>query len=148
MKRLLGLDYGSKTVGAAATDPLGLTVQPVETIVRKEEKKLRRTLARIEVLCRELEISAVVVGLPLNMDDTEGERAQLARQFGEAVARRTGLPVYYEDERLTTLEAGEILDETGFARKDRKEVIDQLAAVLILESFISREETKHGEDQI
>ena len=82
------------------------------------------------------------------MDDTEGERAQLARQFGEAVARRTGLPVYYEDERLTTLEAGEILDETGFARKDRKEVIDQLAAVLILESFISREEVKHGEDQI
>ena len=148
MKRLLGLDYGSKTVGAAATDPLGLTVQPVETIVRKEEKKLRRTLARIEVLCSEMEISAVVVGLPLNMDDTEGERAQLARQFGEAVARRTGLPVYYEDERLTTLEAGEILDETGFARKDRKEVIDQLAAVLILESFISREETKHGEDQI
>ena len=148
MKRLLGLDYGSKTVGAAATDPLGLTVQPVETIVRKEEKKLRRTLARIEVLCSEMEISAVVVGLPLNMDDTEGERAQLAQQFGEAVARRTGLPVYYEDERLTTLEAGEILDETGFARKDRKEVIDQLAAVLILESFISREETKHGEDQI
>ena len=148
MRRLLGLDYGSKTVGTAATDPLGLTVQPVETIVRKEEKKLRRTLARIEALCREMEISAVVVGLPLNTDDTEGERAQLARQFGEAVARRTGLPVYYEDERLTTLEAGEILDETGFARKDRKEVIDQLAAVLILESFISREEVKHGEDQI
>ena len=148
MRRLLGLDYGSKTVGAAATDPLGLTVQPVETIVRKEEKKLRRTLARIETLCREMEISAVVVGLPLNMDDTEGERAQLARQFGEAVARRTGLPVYYEDERLTTLEADEILDETGFARKDRKEVSDQLAAVLILESFISREEVKHGEDQI
>ncbi len=148
MRRLLGLDYGSKTVGAAATDPLGLTVQPVETIVRKEEKKLRRTLARIEALCREMEISAVVVGLPLNMDDTEGELAQLTRQFGEAVARRTGLPVYYEDERLTTLEAGEILDETGFARKDRKEVIDQLAAVLILESFISREEVKHGEDQI
>lgn len=148
MRRLLGLDYGSKTVGAAATDALGLTVQPVETIVRKEEKKLRRTLARIETLCREMEISAVVVGLPLNMDDTEGERAQLARQFGEAVARRTGLPVYYEDERLTTLEADGILEETGFARKDRKEVIDQLAAVLILESFISREEVKHGEDQI
>ena len=72
MKRLLGLDYGSKTVGAAATDALGLTVQPVETIVRKEEKKLRRTLARIETLCREMEIGAVVVGLPLNMDDTEG----------------------------------------------------------------------------
>ena len=148
MKRLLGLDYGSKTVGAAATDALGLTVQPVETIVRKEEKKLRRTLARIETLCREMEIGSVVVVLPLNMDDTEGDRAGLAREFGEAVARRTGLPVYYEDERLTTLEADEILEETGFARKDRKEVIDQLAAVLILESFISRKEVKHGEDQI
>ena len=148
MKRLLGLDYGSKTVGAAATDTLGLTVQPVETIVRKEEKKLRRTLARIETLCREMEIGVVVVGLPLNMDDTEGERAAAARSFGEAVERRTGLPVYYEDERLTTLAADEILDETGFARKDRKEVIDQLAAVLILESFISRKEVKHGEDQI
>ena len=148
MKRLLGLDYGSKTVGAAATDALGLTVQPVETIVRKEEKKLRRTLARIETLCREMEIGAVAVGLPLNMNDTEGERAQAARSFGEAVERRTGLPVYYEDERLTTLAADEILDETGFARKDRKEVIDQLAAVLILESFISRKEVKHGEDQI
>ena len=135
-------------MGAAATDALGLTVQPVETIVRKEEKKLRRTLARIETLCREMEIGAVVVGLPLNMDDTEGERAAAARSFGEAVERRTGLPVYYEDERLTTLAADEILDETGFARKDRKEVIDQLAAVLILESFISRKEVKHGEDQI
>ena len=94
-----------------------------------------------------MEIGVVVVGLPLNMDDTEGERAAAARGFGEAVERRTGLPVYYEDERLTTLAADEILDETGFARKDRKEVIDQLAAVLILESFISRKEVKHGEDQ-
>ena len=148
MKRLLGLDYGSKTVGVAATDALGITVQPVETIVRKEEKKLRRTLARIEALCREMEIGALVVGLPLNMDDSEGERAAMARSFGEAAARRTGLPVYYEDERLTTLAADEILEETGFARRDRKEVIDQLAAVLILESYISREEVKHGEDQI
>lgn len=148
MKRLLGLDYGSKTVGVAATDALGITVQPVETIVRREEKKLRRTLARIETLCRDMEIGAVVIGLPLNMDDTEGERAAAARDFGEAVARRTGLPVYFEDERLTTMEADEILGETGFARKDRKTVIDQLAAVLILESYVSREEVKHGEDQV
>ncbi len=148
MKRILGLDYGSKTVGAAATDALGITVQPVETIFRKEEKRLRRTLARIEVICSELEIAEIVIGLPLNMDGTEGERAEKAREFGEKVGRRTGLPVYFEDERLTTLEADEILDRTGHAKADRKTVIDQLAAVLILESWLSRKEKKHGKDQI
>ena len=148
MKRLLGLDYGSKTVGVAASDALGLTVQPVETIVRKEETKLRRTLARIETLCREMEIGEVVVGLPLNMDDSEGERAQLARAFGLAVERQTGLPVRYEDERLTTREADGILEETGRPKKDRKAVIDQLAAVLILESFMARKERDNGQDQI
>ena len=148
MKRILGLDYGSKTVGAAATDALGITVQPVETIFRKEEKRLRRTLARIEVICSELEITEIVIGLPLNMDGTEGERAEKAREFGEKVGRRTGLPVYYEDERLTTLEADEILDRTGHAKADRKTVIDQLAAILILESWLSRKEKENGKDQI
>ena len=148
MKRILGLDYGSKTVGAAATDALGITVQPVETIFRKEEKRLRRTLARIEVICSELEIAEIVIGLPLNMDGTEGERAEKAREFGEKVGRRTGLPVYFEDERLTTLEADEILDRTGHAKADRKTVIDQLAAVLILESWLSRKEKENGKDQI
>ena len=148
MKRILGLDYGSKTVGAAATDALGITVQPVETIFRKEEKRLRRTLARIEVICSELEIAEIVIGLPLNMDGTEGERAEKAREFGEKVGRRTGLSVYFEDERLTTLEADEILDRTSHAKADRKTVIDQLAAVLILESWLSRKEKEHGKDQI
>ena len=148
MKRILGLDYGSKTVGAAATDALGITVQPVETIFRKEEKRLRRTLARIEAICGELEIGEIVIGLPLNMDGTEGERAAKAREFGEKVGKRTGLPVNFEDERLTTLEADEILDRTGHAKADRKTVIDQLAAVLILESWLSRKEKEHGKDQI
>lgn len=148
MKRVLGLDYGAKTVGAAATDALGLTVQPVETICRQEEKRQRRTLARITALCSELDIGTIVIGLPLNMDDSEGERAAKAREFGEKVARRTGLPVYFEDERLTTREADEILDLSGRAKKDRKEVIDQLAAVLILESWLSRKEKEDGKDQI
>ena len=148
MKRVLGLDYGAKTVGAAATDALGLTVQPVETICRQEEKRQRRTLARITALCSELDIGTIVIGLPLNMDDSEGERAAKAREFGEKVARRTGLPVYFEDERLTTKEADEILDLSGRAKKDRKEVIDQLAAVLILESWLSRKEKEDGKDQI
>ena len=148
MKRILGLDYGAKTVGAAATDALGLTVQPIETITREEEKRLRRTLARIAVLCSEMDIAEIVVGLPLNMDDTEGERAEKAREFGEKVAKRTGLPVHFEDERLTTQAADEILEETGHARKDRKKVIDQLAAVLILESWLARKEKEDGKDQI
>ncbi len=148
MKRILGLDYGSKTVGAAATDALGLTVQPLETISRQEEKRLRRTLARIAVLCEEMSIGEIVIGLPLNMDGSEGERAAKAREFGEKVAKRTGLPVHFEDERLTTLEADEILDQTRYARAERKSVIDQLAAVLILERWLSRKEKANGEDQI
>ncbi len=138
--RILALDYGSKTVGAAVTDELGLTAQPLETVCRKEENKLRRTYARLEALCREYGVSRIVIGLPLNMDDTEGERACLARAFGETLGRRTGLPVEYEDERLTTMEADGILSETGMRKNRRKTVIDQLAAVLILESYLKRKE--------
>ena len=142
--RIIGLDYGSKTVGVAATDALGPTVQPVETVTRREENKLRRTLARIEVLCRELEAGLIVVGLPLNMDETEGERAAKAREFGEKLSRRTGLPVEFEDERLTTEAADEVLEESGMRPEKRKAVIDQLAAVLILESYLSRTERKEN----
>ena len=138
--RILALDYGSKTVGAAVTDELGLTAQPIETVCRKEENKLRRTYARLEEICREYGIESIVVGLPLNMDDTEGERARLARVFGETLKRRTGLPVEYEDERLTTAEADGFLSESGMRKNKRKAVIDQLAAVLILESYMKRKE--------
>ena len=136
--RILGLDYGSTTVGTAVNDGLGLTVQPVETIVRKEENKLRRTFARIEELIREYDISMLVLGLPLNMDGSEGERAEKTRQFGEKLARRTGLPVVYQDERLTSVEADEILAESGIRRQDRKAYIDQVAAALILEDYLGR----------
>lgn len=136
--RILGLDYGSVTVGVAVNDALGLTVQPVETIVRKEENKLRRTCARIEELIREYGISMLVLGLPLNMDGSEGERAEKARIFGDMLARRTGLPVVYQDERLTTVEADEILAESDVPRSERKTYIDQIAAVLILEDYLGR----------
>lgn len=136
--RILGLDYGSATVGVAVNDGLGLTVQPVETIVRKEENKLRRTCARIEELVREYEVSLLVLGLPLNMDGSEGERVEKTRAFGDMLARRTGLPVVYQDERLTTEAADEILSESGIRRRDRKAYIDQIAAVLILEEYLSR----------
>lgn len=136
--RIMGLDYGSKTVGVAVTDPILMTAQGVETIWRDRENKLRQTLRRICELAETYEVSAIVVGLPLNMDDTEGERAKKSREFSELVAERTSLPVYLEDERLTTMEADDILEESGIPKENRKEHIDTLAAMLILESFCSK----------
>ncbi len=138
--RVLGLDYGSKTVGVAITDPLGLSAQPLETIVRKEENKLRRTLARLEEICRAYEVERIILGLPLNMDGSEGERAQMTRVFAEKLISRTQLPLEYEDERLTTMEAEEILREAGVPVKNRKQHLDQMAASLILRSWLEKEE--------
>ena len=132
----MGLDYGSKTVGVSAVDALGITVVPVETIWRKEENKLRRTCARIEELIKEMNIGEIVLGLPLNMDGTEGERAKNARAFAAMIERRTGLKVILHDERLTTIEADEILAENGVAKSDRKKTLDQVAAVLILSGCV------------
>lgn len=133
---IMGLDYGSVTVGVAVTDALDMTVVPVETIVRKEENKLRRTCARIEELIRERGVTELVVGCPYNMDGTAGERVLLARGFADMLKRRTGLPVHMVDERLTTVEADEILADSGIAKSRRKEYIDQVAAVLILEDYL------------
>ncbi|MCC8061024.1 MAG: Holliday junction resolvase RuvX [Clostridiales bacterium] len=135
--RILGLDYGSKTVGVAVCDPLGWTAQGLETITRKSENKLRRTLARIEALASEYQAERIVLGYPLNMDDTVGERARKTEEFQELLKRRTGLPVVLWDERLTTMEANEILMESGVRREDRKKVIDKVAAVLILQSYLN-----------
>lgn len=134
--RILGLDYGSRTCGVAICDPLGITAQGVETIVRKEENKLRRTLARIESLTAEYGVEKIVLGLPLNMDDTIGPRAEKTLQFKEQLERRTGLPVILQDERLTTVEAEEVLIEAGVRREDRKRYVDKLAAVFILQSYL------------
>ena len=109
--RIMGLDYGSKTVGVSVCDPLGLTAQGVETITRNEENKLRRTCRRIEELISQYEITAIVLGYPKNMDDSVGERAEKTEEFKELLERRTGLPVILWDERLTTVAADEILEE-------------------------------------
>ena len=118
--RVLGLDYGSKTVGVAVSDPLGLTAQRVETIWRKQENKLRRTLARIEELVKEYQAERIVIGLPRNMNYTMGERAEKSLEFGEMVEKRTGLPVIMWDERLTTREAERALMEAGVRREKPK----------------------------
>lgn len=134
--RVLGLDYGSKTVGVAVCDPLGITALGVETIVRKEENKLRKTLARIKELTEEYQIEKIILGYPINMDDSIGERARKTEEFRDMLIRRTGLPVILWDERLTTMEADEILEESGVKKGDRKRVIDKVAAVLILRSWL------------
>lgn len=136
--RLLGLDYGSKTVGVAVSDPLGLTAQGVETIWRKQENKLRQTLSRIEELILEYQVERIVLGYPKNMNNTIGERAVKSLEFKEKLEKRTGLPVVMWDERLTTVEAERTLRETGVRRENRKQYLDQMAAVLILQGYLDR----------
>ena len=142
---ILGLDFGSKTVGVAVSDGLLLTAQGVETIERKDENKLRKTCARIEELIAEYEITEIVLGLPKNMNNTEGERVEKTKAFGEMLERRTGLPVHYWDERLTTVAAEQILMESGVRRENRKAVIDKVAAGLILQGYLDCLKTKENE---
>ena len=143
--RILGLDFGSKTVGVAVSDGLLLTAQGVETIERKDENKLRKTCARIEELIAEYEITEIVLGLPKNMNNTDGERVEKTKAFGEMLERRTGLPVHYWDERLTTVAAEQILMESGVRRENRKAVIDKVAAGLILQGYLDCLKTKENE---
>ena len=134
--RILGLDYGSKTVGVAISDPLGITAQGVETIWRKHENHLRQTLARIEELVSEYHVEKIVLGYPKNMNNTIGERAQKSLEFKEMLERRTGLEVIMWDERLTTVEANRTLMEASVRRENRKQYLDQLAAVFILQGYL------------
>ena len=143
--RILGLDFGSKTVGVAVSDPLGITAQPVEIVRRKSESKLRQTLARIEELAKEYRAESFVLGLPKNMNNTDGERVEKTKAFGEMLERRTGLPVHYWDERLTTVAAEQILMESGVRRENRKAVIDKVAAGLILQGYLDCLKTKENE---
>ena len=136
--RIMGLDYGSKTVGVAISDPLEITAQGVEIIRRKDENKLRKTYARIEELIQQYDVKEIVVGLPKNMNNTVGERAVKSLEFKEKLEKRTGLPVVMWDERLTTAEAERTLMETGVRRENRKQFLDQMAAVLILQGYLDR----------
>ena len=136
--RIMGLDYGEKTVGVAVSDPLLLTARALETIGRSSENKLRATLRRIEELIAEYEVSEIVLGLPVMMSGEKGERAFLAEDFGEMLKKRTGLPVHLMDERLTSVEADEILYESGVPREERKKVIDRIAAGLILQDYLNQ----------
>lgn len=134
--RIMGLDYGSKTVGVAVSDPLGLTAQGIEIVRRKSENKLRQTLARIEEIAKEYGVEKIVLGFPKHMDNDIGERAEKSLEFKEMLERRTGLPVVMWDERLTTVEADRTMMETGIRRENRKEYVDMIAAVFILQGYL------------
>ena len=143
MKRVMGLDYGSKTVGVAISDPLGITAQGVETIHRKAENKLRQTLARIEELVKEYEVDKLVLGFPKHMNNTIGDRAEKSLELKEMLERRTGLPVIMWDERLTTVEAERTLIENKVRREERKKYVDKIAAVFILQGYLDSVRMKH-----
>lgn len=132
----MGLDYGSKTVGVAISDALLLTAQPIETIERTSENKLRKTLARLDALILQYEVDQIVLGYPLNMDDSVGERAEKTLAFKERLEQRTGLNVVLQDERLSTFAAKETLSEMGVKPKDQKTYVDKIAASFILQDYL------------
>ncbi|NLF79703.1 MAG: Holliday junction resolvase RuvX [Clostridia bacterium] len=132
--RILGLDVGTKTIGVAVSDPLGLTAQGVETIRRKSLAADLDALAR---LAEQYEAEEILIGLPLNMNGSEGPSVEMARSFGAAVAERLPLlPIIYRDERGSTVAATRILLEGDISRGKRKKVIDKLAAVYVLQGYL------------
>lgn len=134
--RILGLDFGSKTVGVAVSDELLITAQGVEIIRRQSPNKLRQTLARIEELIQEYQAEKIVLGFPKNMNNTEGERCEKTLEFKEMLVRRTGLEVILWDERLTTVLADRVMMEGGIRREHRKEYVDRIAAEFILQGYL------------
>jgi putative holliday junction resolvase len=143
----MGLDVGTKTVGVAVSDLLGITAQGVTTVRRQN---LKRDLKALTDLIAEHEVTRVVVGLPLNMDASEGPRALASRQFGELLEKECGLPIEYWDERLTTVAAERALLEGDVSREKRREVIDQVAASLILQGWLDARrplQTHEGDDE-
>ena len=150
--RILGLDYGTKTVGVAVCDPLEYTAQGLEIIRRKEDNKLRQTLARIEEIIKEYDVERVVLGYPKHLNNTIGDRAEKSVEFGQMIERRTGLPVIMWDERFTTVSANQILMESKVRREDRKEYVDKVAAVIILQGYLDmlsmqKKQAQEQEDQ-
>lgn len=147
--RILGLDYGSRTVGVAISDPLLITAQGVEIIRRESENKLRKTYARIEeIISGYGGVSEIVVGYPKNMNNTIGERAHKCEEFAEALKRRCQVPVVLWDERLTTVAADAAMIESGIRRENRKEYVDEIAAMLILQGYLDRRRSTNGKDQL
>lgn len=142
--RILGLDFGSKTVGVAISDELLLTAQGVEIIRRKAPGKLRQTLARVEeIIAQYGGVDRIVLGYPKNMNNTEGERCERTKEFAELLTKRTGLEVVLWDERLTTVAADNSMMEMGIRRENRKEYVDEIAAIFILQGYLDYLKNSH-----
>ena len=134
--RVIGLDYGSKTVGVALSDELMLTAQPLTTIHRDRPTKLRQTLAQIEQIIEQYDVDRIVVGWPKKLDNEEGERCEKTKEFGDMLENRTGLEIIYQDERLTTAQADGVLEQGGIRKDKRKQYIDKMGASLIMQNYL------------
>ena len=142
--RILGLDFGTKTTGVAVSDPMGWTAQGLEIIRRQEDEHLKATLNRIAQLCEEYKVEKIVLGLPKNMNATEGIRVELTNEFKEKLERRTGLCVHTWDERLTTVAADKAMMEAGIRREKRKDYVDMIAATFILQGYLDYRKNKEN----
>ena len=134
--RVMGLDYGSKTMGVAISDELMMIATGLEIIRRDSEKKIRKTLIRIDELIAGYNIGKIVLGLPKNMNNTLGERAEKSLELKETLERRTGLEVIMWDERLSTVSAHKAMMEAGIRREDRGNYVDSIAAAIILQGYL------------
>lgn len=133
--RILGLDVGTKTIGVAVSDPFGWTAQGLKTIRRSS---LEADIAEIADLTKELEIEEIMIGLPLNMNGSAGPSAEMARNFGDALAATLAVNITYRDERMSTVAAERSLLEGDLSRKKRKQVIDKMAAVFVLQGYLDQ----------
>lgn len=134
--RVMGLDFGSKTVGVAISDPFGWTAQGIETINRQDENNLVSTISRLAEHIKSYSVESIVLGLPKNMNNTEGERVEKTLVFKRRLEREFDIPVFAWDERLSTLGAGRVLDEANIKKRNQKKVIDKMAAVFILQGYL------------
>ena len=138
MRRILGLDYGTKTVGVALSDELRITAQPLETITRKDANKLRKTYARIEELVKEYNVEKIVLGLPKNMNNSLGFASERSMNFKKMIEEKYNIEVILQDERLSSVEANNIMIKNDTSRKKRKKSVDSLAANIILQSYLDK----------
>lgn len=144
-RRIIGLDYGSKTVGVSVSDPFLMTAQGVEIIRRERPTKLRQTLARIMEIVDEYDADTIVLGYPRKLDGTEGYRCEATKKFKELLEKRTVVPVILWDERLTTVQAENAMKDTGLnEHTDRKQYVDEAAAMLILQNYLDYLKNNNG----
>jgi putative holliday junction resolvase len=134
--RIMGLDYGTKTIGVAISDPLCYTAQGIETITRKDPKNLIDSMKRIQELIATYQVTEILVGMPINMNNTEGERVQGTNYFVNKLKNELEIPISTFDERLSTIAANRILEEANVQVHKRKDVIDKIAASLILQTYL------------